>query len=86
MLSLLLLYYGVATLGLYYEAWYPMEMVIKESVISSEPTEKSFILGKIAAGERVRVYRVQGQWALMQHEHHYGWVPSACIMSNDVKK
>lgn len=73
--ALLLLCSGVATMGHYYDSWYPMRRVAMAADVYLGPDTTYAVCGRVAEHDTVRMKKVAGAWVLIEDATVYGWLP-----------
>jgi uncharacterized protein YgiM (DUF1202 family) len=74
-MSALLLYTGAATMRAYYDTWYPLQVVPRTMSMRMGPDDRYPVIAELAAGEKIRIMKKEGNWYKVQHEALHGWVP-----------
>ena len=75
----LLLYSGIATMGVYYDIWYPLCKVREESMVHIGPDTSYVIADAVHTDDTVRVIDSCGTWRKIKNEALTGWVRADCL-------
>lgn len=78
-LTSLLLYSGIATMGVYYDATHPLAVVTKEAMVYIGPESNYAVRGSLQSGSQVRVMKRCGTWCKIQQGTLVGWIAADCI-------
>lgn len=79
MLTSLLLYSGIATMGVYYEDRYPLRTVHKESTVHIGPDQQYVVTDVVHTEDTVRIVGSLGNWRKVENKTLRGWVVADCL-------
>jgi len=83
-MTFLLLYAGIATMGVYYDGiypWYSVRHVDRQEIpVHMGPGTGYGVVATIQADQRVRVIHTNGNWRKIANASMTGWVPAECLV------
>lgn len=79
-MTFLLLYAGIVTMGVYYDGMYPWHTVQQACTVRMGPDISYGVVAPCDAGQRVRVIHTNGSWRKIENAAVVGWVPVECLV------